>query len=748
MSDEINLNESVSKKENRKIKLARKKALEKLNETLEKTKLDLIYTELEEAGIKFERNYTSVKELQNDLNKKLGELDRNRLSIIVNNISSAIDSTVKCLEDGSCNAFTQLMTGDLMKTIAKTLGISLAGRTALILAPTIGTKALVGLGMGAYSLYRVVKNRKDIIKVNENNELNNILMELEYTKVDDKYIDTRFDKEKQEIIRKFLADNNIVFEDTGYRALRQVIYSLSPELKRGLCELLNNKYGKGIEISERIAKARKKLNVIAATSSSIGAGASLAGGVATAVNSIDPALLSSFVNGTLLGIWTQLQDGSPWLTALASSLTAVGTAGLEWLPFGIGEFFENVFAAENIAVLSALGASGGLIVGTGLSIISAILQVKKSIDNRSSVNEFNRLDKEKYQEDDQAELQNIRDKMFNPPNFMQSIILDIILGYLKDRDIKIENIPKNMFELNAEINKLEGSQKKEAHRIIAIIAENVNSDPSFVEKLKHAGKVSVGMFTAGLAVLSVYDIVKGGTFLPELSQTLFPANNIHTPVPIPDPLDKPFDPNNATEQELIEHNKTFFEQFNNDEYKVKNDGDYSIKHGATIAVNNSTPYGQAAGNEIMNYGMSVNAAPKWFLDFLDWFAKTCGHELPPEYVPNIPKITEMINQLSPEQLYNFYRYFSSIENDGSPLYAAMKEILQYSDIFDRATKYITDFELRQKIYDFINKSANIIGTGSIPLATIYELLGITQKQDYSSKFGIDENEVKNSGFTR
>lgn len=739
---ELNINEK------KKIKIAKKKALEVLNAKVEQTKLDLIYTELEEANIKFERNYSSVKELQKDLNKQLGELDRNRLSIIIENINSAIDSTVTCLENGSTNAFTKLMTGDLMKTIAKTLGISLAGRTALLLAPTIGTKAIVGVGMGAYSLYRVIKNRKDIIKANENNELNNILMELEYTKVNGKYIDTRFDVSKQEDIRRFLADNNIIFEDTGYRSLRQVIYGLSPDIKRGLCELLNNKYGKGIEITERIAKAKKKLNVIASTASTVGVGATLGTSVATMINSVDPAITTATINGTLLGLWTQLQEGNPWLSTLSGTLTAIGTAGLEWLPWGLGEFFENVFATENIAVLTTLGATGGLIVGTTLSLISAGLQVKKSFDNKANVDEFNKLDKEKYQEEDKAELKVIRDKLYNPPNFMESIIIDIVMGYLNDRDITIEGVPKTIFELRDSINKLEGNSKKEAHKIIAIIAENIDKDPSFIEKLKYAGKATVGMLTAGLAVLSVYDIVKGGTFLPELSQTLFPENNIYTPVPIPDPLTQPFDPNNATEQELIEHNQKFFEQFKGDEYMVENHGNQMIQHGATMHVNDSTIAGMGAGQAVMEGGMAINAAPQWMLDFLDWFAELCGHELPPDFIPNVPLITEKFNELSPEQLYNFYRYFNSIENDGSPIYAAISEVLGYKNIFEKATGYITDFEIRQKINDFVNKSADIIGNGSIPLSVIYELLGFKQSQDYSDKLGVQSDEIKNSGFTR
>ena len=721
------------------VKLAKKKAIEKLKEKLEQTKLELIYSELEEAKINFERKYTTVKELENDLSKSLGELDKNRLNIIVNNISSAIDSTVTNLENGSANAFTKLMTGDLTKTIAKTLGISLAGRTALLLAPTVGTKALVSLGIGGYSLYRIVKNRKDIIKANENNELNNILMELEYTKVDDKYIDTRFNAEKQSDIRKFLSDNNIVFEDTGYRSLRQAMYSLTPELKRGLCELLNNKYGRGIEISERVNSAKKKLNVIASTSSTIGVGAGVGIAAANMINSIDPGLVAGTVNGTLLGLWTQVQESNEWLSVLSGSLGLIGTEVLEKLPW-VGGFFEKVFAAENLAVLTTLGATGGLVVGSALSLASIGVQVKKSFESKEKAKKFNQLDKEKYYKEDQEELKRIREKLFNPPNFMESIIIDIVLGYFKDRNIKLDCVPKTIFELRNSINKLNVSQKLEAYRIVAIISENIEKDQSFVEKLKHAGKVSVGMFATGLAVLSVYDIVKSGTFLPELSQKLFPDNNIYTPVPVPEPLNKAFDPLNATEKELIEHNEKFFNQFNEEKYMVEKDGDFLQEYAYTYGTNNDNLSGLSAQQYVSDVGMNMN--------FVENILKFIGIELDHEMVPNIPLIAEKINELSPEQMYNFYRYFSGVKDDGSELYKTVSFILSFNEPVEKASKFIGDFETRQKINDFINKSASVAGTGAIPLATIYELLGLQQRKDYTDDFKIDDDEVKDAGVIK
>lgn len=201
-----------------------------LREKVEQAKLDLIYTELNELNISYNK-CNSVKELRKSLKKDLSKLDYNKVIVIIDNVNNKLENMLNELDHGSTNAFTKLMTSDLSKTIAKALGISLAGRTMLLLAPTIGTKALVATGLSAYGLYRTVKNRKDVIKANENNELNNILMDLETTKVDGKYTDTRFSEEIQLEIRKFLKDNFIKFDDTGYRSLRKTIYSLDKEKK-------------------------------------------------------------------------------------------------------------------------------------------------------------------------------------------------------------------------------------------------------------------------------------------------------------------------------------------------------------------------------------------------------------------------------------------------------------------------------------------------------------------------------------
>lgn len=173
--------------------LERKKkcTLKVMKAKAEQAKLNLIYVELEEANIPFERTYNTVKELEKDLERNLTKVDFNKAKIKIDKIKSQIDDTLNELTIGSTNAFTKLMTSDLTKTISKSLGISLAGRTALLLAPTIETKAIIRLGIATSSLYKAIKNRNEIKKSNENNELNTILSELETTIENEKVTNTR-----------------------------------------------------------------------------------------------------------------------------------------------------------------------------------------------------------------------------------------------------------------------------------------------------------------------------------------------------------------------------------------------------------------------------------------------------------------------------------------------------------------------------------------------------------------------------
>ena len=709
-------------------KNTKKEVMKRIKDKLENAKLNLIYQELEELGININKNYTTVEELKKDLKNNINELDYNKSILKIKEVEESLDTLVKDLDNNSTNAFTKVMTSDLSKSIAKTLGISLAGRTALILAPTIEAKALIGVGLAGYGLYKVIKNRKEIIKINESNELNNILMDLEITKEDGKYIDTRFNEETTKLIKDFLKNNNIPFEDTGYRSLRQKIYSLEDDKKRSLCELLNNNLAKGIEIDKRMDKAKKKLNVASSTATTLSAGAVLGIQAATVVNSLDPALTAAPLNGTVLAAWINSVSDKKWMSELAGGLGTIGSGVLEHIPI-VGGAVNNVLAAENLASFATIGAAGGLAVGAGLGVASVLKRIHSNNKNKKEIEEFLKLDSEKYKEIDKEELNKIQEKVHEPTNLVESVIVDIVIGYLKDNNIKIEGNPQTTKDLKEIIDKMPTEDRKKATEIMNIIVNNLERDNTFADGLKKAGKISIGLFTAGLAALSVYDILKGGTFLPELSQKIFPTNNLNSPIQVPEDINQKLDMNNDKDINIHKEGEKFHKEFtgNVDKYMTEDNGDYSVEYGYNYGINNPGFAGYSAENGLIDYGQNLNLIERLF-----------GIKMSKDLVPNIPLITEKLNSLSPQELHDFYRYFNTLENDGTPIYNAIKEVLGYNKMIEKATSVITDAESLQKMNDIINKITGVTGTSILPVTLGIKTIQDIQKQDNKDLINKDD----------
>ena len=696
MNDAIAIeNPSISSVSMPKTKKRKEKVIGNIKEKLEKAKLDLIFIEMDEANIPYDKDITSIEELNKHLEKSLSSLNYNQYISIRDNVSKSLDAMVDSLEAGSTNAFTKLMTSDVSKEIGKSLGISLAGRSALILAPTIGTKAVVGAGLGCYGLYRVIKNRKEIIKANEENELNNILMDLETTKNGEEYVDTRFNEDIQEEIRQFLKNVHVEYDDTGYRSLREAIYSLDVDSKRSLCELLNTKLGKGIDVSNRVDKAKKKLNVVASTAANVGIGAGIGANVATAVNSIDPGVTAGLLNGTFLGAWIEKQTNNAWYATFSGGLGLIGTEVLQHIPF-IGGVAQKVFATENLATFSAIGATGGLVVSGALTAASIVQNIHGHVKQNKETKKFIALDSEKYAIEDQKELELVRNKLCEPKNDIELVIIDIVMGYLKDENIQISGNPKSIAELNEMINKLEGEEKEKAKNLILKITNEINNDSSFVGQLQKAGKISIGLFTSGLAVMSVYDILKGGTFLPELSTKLFPNSNINSEVLVLPSKETPYDSNNSAEAKIFQHNQEMYNSFATDEYMTEQDGNL-------------------------------------FDNLLKWIGIEQTHDI----VPNIPEISAELNKLSPKQLYEFYRTYNTIQDD-SELYEAIGGILSRKNYLEKVSNYINGFERTQQLNNLINDLSNKAATGMIPLAVALESLGIVEKNTTTDQFKMTE----------
>ena len=732
LNNPINLSASMPKTKERK-----KKVANALKAKLEQAKLNLIYTELEELNIPFERNYETVKDLLNDIKDKVSDIDYNNIVNTAKKVEASLNSMVSELEKGSTNAFTKVMTSDVAKTIGKTIGISLAGRTALLLAPTLGSKAAIATGLAGYGLYRIIKNRKEIIKINETNELNNILQDLETTKEDGKYLDTRFPENIQNDIREFLKTNNIDYEDTGYRSIRQAIYSLDNEKKISLCNLLNDKLGRGIEIDERIKKAKRSLNVVAAGAAGLSAGATLGINIANTINSVDPALTAGVLNGTVLAAWAEKVAGTPWFTALSGGVGLVGSEILEHIPV-VGTIASKVFAAENLASFATAGAIGGLAVSTTLGVASAVKSVFNRSKSKKDTEEFLKLDNEKYGESDKPELEAIAKKLHEPANLGELAIVDIVNGYLKDENIELEGNTKSISDLKIAISKLSGEEQKKAQKILNQIEINLNNDPEFVQKLKKAGKISICLFTSGLAAMSVYDIIKGGTFLPELSKKIFPDNNIYNPVPIPKPIDEPFNVTNVDEKALQEQSREIYQGLSGRDYYTEYDGTYKTTYGDTFQKFNPGFEGTYTETALVNAGTQEN--------FVDNLLKVLGiGSTPKSLVPNIPAICEKVDALSPEQLYGLYRYINSLSGgpDGDPpMLAAFKGILGYEKFLDKVTNYIGGFERQQELHNIVIDVSKKLSTGAIPFSTAMSILNIAKKKDTNDSYSISQKEIE------
>lgn len=723
------------------IKNSKKEVIKELKNKLESAKLNLIYTELGKNNIPFEKKYTTISSLNKDLKNKLSGLNYNKVKSIIENVEKSLDGMISELEKGSTTAFTKLMTSNLSKTIAETLGISLAGRSALILAPTIGLKALVGTGIAGYSLYRVAKNRKEIIKTNENNELNNILSELEATKEGDKYIDTRFNEQLQKEIKNYLKTIGVKFEDTGYRALRQAIYSLDADKKKGLCNLLNIKLGKGIDIEKRISSVKKKLNVIAATTANVSVGATLGMQAANTINSIDPALAAGTLNGTFLGAWVEQQTNSTWFSKLSSSLGLIGTEVLQHLPI-IGTFSEKIFAVENLATFCAIGATGGLITSAGLGIASVAKRIFNYTKNKKENKVFTKLDNEKYWEEDKIEMALIQKKLQEPSNSIETVIIDIILGYLKNEGINLGTTPKSINKLNSAIDSLSGDTKKKAKAILVTISDNINNNDNFISQLKQAGKISIGLCTSGLAIMSVYDILKSGTFLPELSQKLFPNNNIYTPIENPKGIDEKL--SSLTEKDTINKSQKLYEELNNEKYLVEHNSDNVIDYGINYGQKNQGHgfFSDMASNSTSQYVVAAGTDMKFAENLL---AKINIDISSKQMVPNITAICNSLDKLSPEELVHLYRYFyhnfDYVPTGENDIYNAVKEALSYSSYLTKATEYLHSFEKMQDLHNLISETTSKVGNTIIPFSIILETLGIVQKRKTNNEFGISNEEL-------
>ncbi len=551
MNDALTLNVPLFPE---KVKENKIKVINQAKNQLNNVKVDILKKALDERNISYDNDITDFLELTSYLKKNLNVKEYEDIKIVITNINQKIEEVLKDLIAGSTNAFSKFLQGgyeSLIKPLAEATTISLASRTALTLAPTLPMKLAVSGALSGYTAYKLIKNHKYNKIANKNYELNKILEELEVTKNKNNQIcDTRFNKNIQDTIRNFFRENNINFTDTGYLSLREAIYSLPLPEKEKLCRLLINVTGIGIDIDKRLEKYNKnvfkkaKEQVVSPIVKTSVAGAA----VATTINAIDPAILSTPINSTVVGTLISKLAKSPVVAWLSAGATGLLTAFGKFIPY-VGEVITKILAIENISVFIALGA----IVGAGNVVTKGVINVIKNIKDKFTTNKMQKeifsLDSKLYEKDNSKEISLINQKLLDNVSLEEKAIIAIVCQYLNEHNIYCGSMPENINELKNIIKNLDAKNKIKAIKLLnTLINYNNKERLTFKKAVLKYGKMTLVTLLCGAASLSVYDILTGGDFLnnlvlrgipeklPTIDNTAMPIEKIPEPInnqPIP-----------------------------------------------------------------------------------------------------------------------------------------------------------------------------------------------------------------------
>lgn len=523
MSSELTVSAPITVGQN--ISIQRDKTINSLRKKFHVEKLEMAKALLHRNGITIDPNAKTLDELMKYIKKHENPNIAYNAEQLVAGISQNLQVLLSELENGSMNAFQKFMkkAEAVVKPLATVTTKSLAVRTAVTLAPTVTSKLVVSAGITGWNAFKLIRNKKERAVLTRENELEKILQELEVTIIDDEIIDTRFNEEAQEKIREFLKKKKIDFVDSGYMSLRQTIHNLDFMNKKELCHILNDLLHRELQIEERLNKRKGNFfEKIKQGGKKISNGAFLGAGAAAAINSIDPALLAGPLNGTVLGYIAEKLMSNDLLTKIMGLTGTLGTAALEWIPVA-GEWFENAFAIENMIALGIGGAG----LGVAGIVASSAMKVAKSIKDKfkyiSRSEEIKKLDAKCYGDSDRAELEimrQLRNQKENTPE--EQMIIDLVYGYITTDLKQPVNKPNDIFELTTLIGSLDDNCKRKLTSFLEKLKDcNSKNYGDFVNFIIKSGKTISTLTLLGFAGLSVYDLLKDGTFLPEVSAKLF-----------------------------------------------------------------------------------------------------------------------------------------------------------------------------------------------------------------------------------
>lgn len=646
----------------------------KIRKSFKDMKLEIIKKYLKDSGISFDYGVSDLKKLKSSLRSSLGDIEYKNASNIIEGVSENFDELLVDLETNTKGAIDKFVdkVSRVSRPLSKATIHSLASRTALILAPTLTSKLAVGALVTGKSIYKLSKNKKQGIIVDQEYEANRILQELELVRDEDgQIVDTRFSKRIQKLIREYLRDNEIEFIDFGYLSLRDVIYKLSLEKKKELCHIINNNTGNKIDVNGRFLRAKGTFfDDLKSTTKKVSASTAAGIGTAGVINSVDPAIIAAPLNAVCTtGLADEyvisqiITDESAKRAANFITSIAGTTAGAlaENLPF-VGEYVENIYAIENLVVGGVLGLGVGVVGGVLASAVGVVKGLHHKFDTQRDRKAILEYDSKKYGTENLEEMKRIRSSLESKKTTLEEqAIIDLGYNLMKDMRIKLDDKPKNMYEFKKVVLGLSGSKRKELSNFFSKIRNyNGNDHSDFVNSVIKTKDVLSTLVLVSLSGLSVYDLLNDGEFLPSLSSELFSdvSGNIYLQLPEKIQIER------IEREGLTDSISQFGDNFSGNVDAVIS-GDKSLSEAVSDVLDGSSEVATSSDDLISQF-LSIEDLDdtKRIYKYLEGMQveekkELFGLEISSKMVPNKERITTFIEGMQEDNLIDLAYYYNS-----------------------------------------------------------------------------------------
>ena len=610
------------------------------------TKFQLLKQYLEIEKINIPNDLSTIEEILEYTSKNLSADQHSYVVAIKEKIENSIETMLKDLEKGSTTAFSakfkQLT--ESLKPIGLAVAKPLAIRAALRLLVPPHFQIFAGVGMLAYKTIKFVKDNKKRTIANQDYELSKIIREFEITKNSDgTIVDTRFSPEIQTIIRNFLKQKKIKFEDTGYISLSNIIYGLEFEDKKALCNIINNNLGNPIDVNARLKKYdgtfwQKLKNSFTPLTTATGYALDLANNVN------DIPLLRGPISTLLtsLGITTVTGNVENGL------ITAAAKTGVETAAnfFNIGEdVVESVNSTINTVGFLGIFSAIGVVGSVGGMIFKYIKGKKERNKIKKDLEKIKEIDNKLYKNDIETELSLVKKKALEHPDLAKVMIVSLVSEYMSSLGVQLPSNITNANDLVAYINTLDNDIKNKVLQFYDdLVYYNKNNHNKFVRTALNVCNVIGSMTIYGLAGLSLIDMFSEVGILND--KNIFVKNEEKVvEVEVQEPIDYEYKMFTDIDYPNFDSASTpYIENFTSDEINsMSNNELYGhlrmifarggiYKSDGSLVPYNSVDFSEqaeelATHHTQLFYGALDKMSPERKIDFITWFNKLNNKEI-------------------------------------------------------------------------------------------------------------------------